>query len=175
MGGFATLPGDVSTPAIQEYLASAEAAWDSLVSPMSGMEPGSPAAAARIRVLLRLLQLPVWPSSWPWSRSAATCPTTTPPLRDALANIEIDGPYGKITLDENRQAIVDTSVQQLVLNDAGEVVSQTVALVPAVDQSFGGTFSPQTPPPDRENPVCETRDLPWAGNAIPVVDGVPQG
>ena len=173
VGGFATLPGDVSTPAIQEYLASAEAAWDSLVSPMSGMEPGSPAAAAGfgffygfyssgLAFIMALEQV------------GGDLSDNHAALRDALANIQIDGPYGTITLDENRQAIVDTSVQQLVLNDAGEVVSQTVALIPAVDQSFGGTFSPQTPPPDRENPVCETRSLPWAGNAIPVVDGVPQ-
>ena len=150
-----------------------DAAWDSLVSPMSGMEPGSPRAAAGfgffygfyssgLAFIMALEQV------------GGDLSDNHAALRDALANIQIDGPYGTITLDDNRQAIVDTSVQQLVLNDAGEVVSQTVALIPAVDQSFGGTFSPQTPPPDRENPVCETRSLPWAGNAIPVVDGVPQ-
>ena len=66
-------------------------------------------------------------------------------------------------------------MQQLVLDDNDEVVSKTVALIPDVDQSFGGTFSPDTPSPDRENPPCEERELPWVGNAIPVVDGVPQG
>lgn len=85
----------------------------------------------------------------------------------------MDLPYGSVTLDENRQAIVDTSVQQLVL-EGDEIVSKTVVIVPAVDQSFGGTFSEDTPAPDRDNPECVTADLPWVGNAIPVVDGVPQ-
>jgi hypothetical protein len=49
-----------------------------------------------------------------------------------------------------------------------------VAIIPGVDQTFGGTFGPDTPPPSREDPPCEERDLPWVGNAIPVVDGVPQ-
>ena len=35
------------------------------------------------------------------------------------------------------------------------MVQQTVAIIPQVDQTFGGTFSPDTPPPDRENPACE--------------------
>ena len=174
VGGFASLPGDVSTPAIEEYLASADAAWDSLVSPMSGMEAGAPRAAAAFgfsygyysSALAFIMALEEVGGDLSDNHAA---------LRAALADVEIDGPYGTITLDENRQAIVDTSVQQLVLNDAGEVVSQTVALIPAVDQSFGGTFSPTTPPPDRENPTCEPRDLPWIGNAVPVVDGVPQG
>ena len=49
-----------------------------------------------------------------------------------------------------------------------------MAIIPQVDQTFGGTFGPDTPPPSREDPPCEERDLPWVGNAIPVVDGVPQ-
>ncbi len=65
-------------------------------------------------------------------------------------------------------------MQQLVL-DGDEVVSKTVALIQGVDQTFGGTFSTDTPPPGRDAPGCEVRDLPWVGNAIPVVDGVPQG
>ena len=64
-------------------------------------------------------------------------------------------------------------MQQLVL-DGDEVVSKTVALIKGVDQTFGGTFSADTPPPGRDAPGCEARDLPWVGNAIPVVDGVPQ-
>jgi len=96
-------------------------------------------------------------------------------LRDALSNLELEAPYGAIVLDENRQAIGDTWVQQLVLNDAGEVVAETVAIVPDVDQTFGGTFSSETPPPGRGEPPCVESDLPWAGNAIAVEDGVAQG
>jgi branched-chain amino acid transport system substrate-binding protein len=64
-------------------------------------------------------------------------------------------------------------LSQLVL-EGEEVVQKTVALIPGVDQTFGGTFSTETPGPSRDFPGCEARDLPWAGNAIPVVDGVPQ-
>lgn len=96
-------------------------------------------------------------------------------LREALSNITLDVPYGTVTLDENRQGIVDTFVAQLVLDDAGEVVQETRYIVPGVDQTFGGTFSADTPPPERANTPCEPRDLPWQGNEIPVVDGVPQG
>ena len=46
VGGFASPPGDVSTPAIQEYLASADAAWETLAGAMSGNEAASPSVAA---------------------------------------------------------------------------------------------------------------------------------
>jgi len=96
-------------------------------------------------------------------------------LRDALAGLELDAPYGPISLDSNRQAIVDTFVAQLVLDEeSGEIVQETVVIVPGVDQTFGGTYSGETPPPERDNTPCVERDLPWQGNEIPVVDGVPQ-
>jgi branched-chain amino acid transport system substrate-binding protein len=95
-------------------------------------------------------------------------------LQAALADLTLDLPYGDISLDENRSGMVDVGLSQLVLNDDGEVVQEAVAIIPQVDQTFGGTFGPDTPSPSREFPPCEARDLPWTGNAIPVVDGVPQ-
>ena len=47
-------------------------------------------------------------------------------LNEALSNMTLEGPFGTVTLDENRQAIIDTTVQQLVL-EGDEVVSKTVA------------------------------------------------
>ncbi len=94
-------------------------------------------------------------------------------LRAALANLELEGPYGTVTLDENRQAIQDQFVQQVIRGDDGNLAVVTVAKIPAVDQTFGGTFTGD-PPPGRDVPACETRDIAWIGNAIPVVDGVPQ-
>ena len=173
VGGFASLPGDVSTPAIEDYLASADAAWESLAGGTTGNEAADPSAAASFGFMygyyaagLALTQA--------LEEVGGDLSDDQAALREALGAIELDAPYGAISLDENRQAIVDTSVQQLVLNDDGEIVSQTVALVPGVDQTFGGTFSTETPPPGREDPGCETADLPWVGNAVPVVDGVPQ-
>ena len=96
-------------------------------------------------------------------------------LQAALAELELtDMPYGDISLDENRSGIVDVGLSQLVEED-GEIVQKAVAIIPGVDQSFGGTFSTDTPAPSRDFPECVESDLPWVGNAIPVENGVPQG
>ena len=92
-------------------------------------------------------------------------------LQAALADLTVEGPYGPISLDENRQAIVDSYVRQMVLNDEGALTLQTVAVIPGVDQSFGGAFTKEGGMPSREIPTCEARDIPWIGSSIPVVDG----
>ncbi|HVM19184.1 MAG TPA: ABC transporter substrate-binding protein, partial [Egibacteraceae bacterium] len=46
VGGFATPPGDFSTPESEEYLNSANETWETLPSGLSGGEPGEPATAA---------------------------------------------------------------------------------------------------------------------------------
>ena len=94
-------------------------------------------------------------------------------LQGELTGATLDAPYGSIQLDGNNQAIVDTYVQQLVEVD-GEVVAETVAIIPSVDQTFGGVFDETTEPPGRDVPGCVEADLPWLGNSIPVVNGEPQ-
>jgi branched-chain amino acid transport system substrate-binding protein len=91
-------------------------------------------------------------------------------FHETLANIELtgsDAAYGDVTLDENRQAISPNYIKQVVEGPDGATV-QTIARIPDVDQQFGGAFTPDTPAPDRENPTCEERDLPWEGQAEPV-------
>ena len=67
--------------------------------------------------------------------------------------LELDVPYGPVTLDENRHGIIDTFVAQLVLDEeTGEVVQETKYIVPGVDQTFGGTYSSETDPPVLESP-----------------------
>jgi branched-chain amino acid transport system substrate-binding protein len=174
IGGFATFPPDVHTPAIDEYLASADATWDSLVAGAAGGEEAAPSAAAGFGFFygyylagLGLIQALNAVDGDLSDGHAA--------LRDALSTMPLEAPYGTVVLNENRQGSTDTYVAQLVLDEeSGEVVQQTVAVIPGVDQSFGGTFTPDSPPPGRDFPPCEERDLPWSGNAIPVVDGVPQ-
>lgn len=171
VGGFATLPADVSTPEIEEYLASADAAWESLPGSLSGNEPAPGSVAAEFGffygyytagvALIRALE----------ETGGDGSPAA---LQDALASLTLDLPYGEISLDENRSGIVDVGLSRLALSDDGEVVQETTAIIPGVDQTFGGTFSPDTPSPSRDFPGCEERDLPWVGEAIPVVDGVPQ-
>ena len=171
VGGFASLPGDITTPEITEYLASADAAWDTLAGGTSGNEPAPPSQAMGFgfgygyyvagTALVQAL-----------NETGSVDPEA---LQAALAELELDVPYGPVTLDENRQGIIDTFVAQLVVDEAtGEVVQETKYIVPGVDQTFGGTYSSETEPPERDNTPCEEKELPWQGNLIPVVDGVPQ-
>jgi branched-chain amino acid transport system substrate-binding protein len=173
VGGFATPPGDITSPEIDEYLASADAAWETLAGALSGNEPAAPSVAAAFgffygyygggTALINAL-----------NAIGGDLSDGHEALRAELSGMTLELPYGPVSLDENRQGIVDVYLSQLVL-DGDEVVQKSVALIPGVDQTFGGTFSTETPGPSRDFPGCETRDLPWAGNAIPVVDGVPQG
>jgi branched-chain amino acid transport system substrate-binding protein len=95
------------------------------------------------------------------------------PLWEAISNVTLDAAFGEISLDSNRSAIQDQYVGRIYLDDDGNMASSTVAFVPQVDQTFGGTFSGD-PSPSRDYPPCEVRDLPWIGNATPVVNGVLQ-
>ncbi len=95
------------------------------------------------------------------------------PLWEAISNVTLDAAFGEISLDSNRTAIQDQYVGRIYLGDDGNMASSTVAYVPQVDQTFGGTFTGD-PSPSRDYPPCEVRDLPWIGNATPVVNGVLQ-
>jgi branched-chain amino acid transport system substrate-binding protein len=85
-------------------------------------------------------------------------------LHAALAKTTIpNGPYGPITLDENRQAIITN----YIANVSGTGV-HTIYKVPGVTESFGGLFTPTTPSPGRGQPPCVKKSLPWQGKEIPV-------
>jgi branched-chain amino acid transport system substrate-binding protein len=96
------------------------------------------------------------------------------PLQDALAQVSLSGdeaPWGDVTLDENRQAISNVFLKKIVADKTGDGVPdvQTLSRIPEVDQTFGGAFTADTPPPDRDNPKCEKGTAPpWVGNAEPV-------
>jgi branched-chain amino acid transport system substrate-binding protein len=85
-------------------------------------------------------------------------------FREALAGLTLDAPLGPIKLDENRQAIMDNFLQQIVADNTGDGVPdvKTLKRIPEVDQTFAGAFSPDTPSPDRTNPECKTgTPPPW--------------
>ncbi len=89
-------------------------------------------------------------------------------LQNALKDIQLDAAYGQIELDDNRNGIADNYVKRIVADTNNDKTPdvQTFRQIPAVDQTFGGFFSPETPAPDRENPVCEKKDPPnWVGKA----------
>ena len=171
VGGFAVLPGDVKTPEIEEYLASADETWESLSTGLTGGEPGPPSTAAGFGFMYGYYTAGVALVRALEETGGDVDPQT---LQSTLAELELtDLPYGDISLDENRSGIVDVGLSQLV-EENGEIVQKAVAIIPDVDQSFGGTFSEDTPAPSRDFPPCEEADLPWVGNAIPVENGVPQ-
>jgi branched-chain amino acid transport system substrate-binding protein len=92
-------------------------------------------------------------------------------LQDALSKTTVDGPYGPISLDSNRQAVFDNWIVQITAPPSGssDPGIHTILRIPKVDQTFGGFFSSTTPPPDRTNPTCTKRTPPpWVGNEVPV-------
>lgn len=78
---------------------------------------------------------------------------------------------GPLTLDARRQAVQDQYQLQLVKGADGSVGPQVVAYVPKVDQSFGGVFTPKSPPPGRTQPACKKQTTPWQGKIRVVKDG----
>ncbi|MDQ6816162.1 MAG: ABC transporter substrate-binding protein [Actinomycetota bacterium] len=88
-------------------------------------------------------------------------------LQAALAKVSLPAPYGTITLDPNRQGIITNYNQQLYLKN-GALAVKTVAAIPNVDQTFGGTFSSSTPAPGRSFPTCVKKSLPWQGKELSV-------
>ncbi len=172
IGGFATLPGDVQTPEIEEYLASADETWESLPGALSANEPAPPSTAAAFGFFYGYYTAGV--ALVEALEATGGDISDVEAFQSAVAGLTLDLPYGDISLDENRSGVVDVGLSRLAVDDSGEVVQETVAIVPGVDQTFGGTFSPDTPSPGRDFPACEEADLPWEGQSIPVVDGVPQ-
>jgi branched-chain amino acid transport system substrate-binding protein len=88
----------------------------------------------------------------------------------------IDGPFqisngGMVKLDSRRQAIQDQYQEQLLKQPDGSVTAQVIAYVPAVDQSFGGLFTPSSPPPGRTQPPCKKVKTPWQGKIHVVKNG----
>ena len=92
-------------------------------------------------------------------------------LDAALSKVVLNGPYGKISLDNNRQAIFDNWVVQITAPSGGSSVPgiRTIEEVPNVNQTFGGFFSPTTPAPSRTQPACVKKTPPpWVGHEIKV-------
>ena len=92
-------------------------------------------------------------------------------LQAALASTVVQGPYGQISLDSNRQAVFDNWIVQITPPPSGSNVPgiKTVLRVPHVDQTFGGFFSTSTPAPSRTDPACKKgTPPPWYGHFIPV-------
>jgi branched-chain amino acid transport system substrate-binding protein len=58
-------------------------------------------------------------------------------LREALANLELDTPTGKVKLDKNRQAIADNYLTEVAKAEDGHLYNKVVKVIPAVNQTLG--------------------------------------
>jgi ABC-type branched-subunit amino acid transport system substrate-binding protein len=78
-------------------------------------------------------------------------------FREVLAGLELDAPNGKITLDENRQAIGTNFVTEVVEDADGNLVSKVVKVIENVNQTLG--MDPEKfasiGVPAREVPECK--------------------
>jgi branched-chain amino acid transport system substrate-binding protein len=89
-------------------------------------------------------------------------------LQDALKSVTLDAAWGEIKLDDNRNGVADNFVKEIVPDTNGDKIPdvKTVRRIPGVEQTFGGTFTKDTPPPDRTNPKCQKGNQPaWVGNS----------
>jgi branched-chain amino acid transport system substrate-binding protein len=81
----------------------------------------------------------------------------------ALAKLRFNSPLGPIQLDENRQSVAANVLGQLQRSPDGAVTYRTIRVVPNVDESFGGYFRTNGPPPSESYPPCRRGDPPsWA-------------
>ena len=78
-------------------------------------------------------------------------------FRAALKATVLDAPNGKITLDENRQAIGTNFVTEVVKDEKGDLIAKVVKVVPNVQQRLGFTKAvfDKFVPPGRDNPPCK--------------------
>jgi branched-chain amino acid transport system substrate-binding protein len=164
VGGAATA-GDLQTPAAKSYAAIIDK-WFKAFPPFEG-SAGAQAGSGFVynyfnntRALIAALQAVGGDLSGGQKK-----------LQSALAKVRLDAGYGAIWLDANRHAVQDQYVSQLYLQD-GKLAIKTVRQIPAVDQTFGGTFGASTPSPGRSFPPCARRSLPWIGKYRNVVDGL---
>ncbi|MEM7339659.1 MAG: ABC transporter substrate-binding protein [Actinomycetota bacterium] len=173
IGGSASLPADVTTPEITSYRALADNTWDTLPAGLAGGEAAPPSTALGF-----LFGYSYYVATTALVEALTAVDGVPGPdgahLRDALATLELDLPYGAVSLDERRQAMAQTSISELRLTETGEVVQVTTALVPGVDQTLNGTFSPTSAAPERNNTPCELRFLPYNFRKIQVYLGVPR-
>jgi branched-chain amino acid transport system substrate-binding protein len=157
IGGAGTA-GDLASPGAQQYQNDIIGHW------FKTIPPGGAAAPQASSTFTYGYYVNTWGLIKGLEAVKGDISSSQKPLQQALAKVTLPAPYGEITLDQNRQAKIVAYDQQLVTQN-GKLAVKTVAAVPGVDQTFGGTFSPTTPPPNRTNPTCEKRSIPWIGKA----------
>jgi branched-chain amino acid transport system substrate-binding protein len=83
-------------------------------------------------------------------------------FRKALDGLKPAFPNGNVKLDENRNSIQPAYVVQVV-DKGGELGFEVKNEISDVDETFGGLFGADSPPPSRDEPGCEKGNPPpWA-------------
>jgi branched-chain amino acid transport system substrate-binding protein len=88
-------------------------------------------------------------------------------FRRALARLHFRAPSGTITLDRRHQAIAPMYLGKVERVHRKLVVRQ-IAVIPNVEQTFGGYFGPKTAPPSRTQPACKRGKPPAWVNSVPM-------
>src|SRR4051794_11573164 len=155
--GSAGTAGDLDTPAAQDYANNIIGKW------FKKIPPGGDAGPQASSTFTYGYYVNTWGLLKGLEAVKGDISGGQKKLQEAIGKVTLPAPYGEIKLDENRQAVFLNFNQQLYMKD-GKLAVKTVAAIPDVTQTFGGTFSTTTPAPGRKAPGCEKRDLPWAGN-----------
>src|SRR6188472_4614200 len=155
IGGAGTA-GDLDTPAAQDYATNIIGKW------FKKFPPGGDAAAQAASTFTYGYYLNAWGLVKGLQAVKGDISGGQKKLQDAISKVTINGPYGKVSLDKNRNGIADEYYLQLYTKN-GKLATKTVGKVPQVDQTFGGTFSESTPAPGRTFPPCVKKKLPWQG------------
>ena len=78
-------------------------------------------------------------------------------FRDTLAKLELQAPAGLIKLDQNRQAVADIFLTEVVLGKDGNLYNQVFQTIPMVNQEMGWDRQKflDLGPVGRNNPPCK--------------------
>jgi branched-chain amino acid transport system substrate-binding protein len=164
VGGFGTPGTDYASPAAKAYVAKQKSYWKQI----------PPLGPMNVANAYNGFYFNYWKAAWALVKGLnAVHGNITPsqlPLQKVLAKVSLNTPFGVVTLDKNRNAVEGEWSYQ-IFAQPGKTEVKTVQFIPNVDQTFGGTFSPTTPPPGRSFPTCKAGALPWTGKEKPVVNG----
>ena len=78
-------------------------------------------------------------------------------FRETLSKMELQAPAGVITLDQNRQAVADIFLTEVVLGDDGNLYNKVIKVIPKVNQTMGWDRQKflDLGPVGRDNPPCD--------------------
>jgi branched-chain amino acid transport system substrate-binding protein len=78
-------------------------------------------------------------------------------FRETLSKMELQAPAGVITLDQNRQAVADIFLTEVVLGEDGNLYNKVIEVIPKVNQTMGWDRQKflDLGPVGRDNPPCD--------------------